>query len=139
MNTKSKMIGVTLIELMVVVAIVGILGTIANSSYHRYLLQAHRSEGQIALMTVRVEQEKFFLQNRSYANAATLLNVASPTQHGYYIIGVSTSNAGTRYVATATAAGAQVDDTTCKTLTVDWSGVQSSTDSSNSASTGCWK
>ncbi len=143
MKNKSGMRGVTLIELLTVVAIIGILGTIAMSSYRNSILRSHRAEAKIALMTIKVEQEKFFLQNRRYARSAEMttdLHVNASTQRGYYTIALTTANTDTTYSATATAAGGQADDSACKAFTVTSAGNQTSTDSSNAdSSSTCWK
>jgi type IV pilus assembly protein PilE len=137
---KSRIRGVTLVELMVVVAIVGILGTIAVSSYRNSTMRSRRAEAKIALMTIKVEQEKFFLQNRQYATTVTALNVPAITAHSYYNIGLTTSSANSQYSATATATGGQTGDTDCQVFTVDGIGNQTSTNSSGTSSTAiCWR
>ena len=59
--------GMTLIELMMVMAIVAILVAIALPSYQRYLARGIRSQGQQFLMDLAQAQEQFFLDQRSYA------------------------------------------------------------------------
>ena len=55
--------GFTLIELMVVVGLVAVLGSIAVSTYRSYMLRTNRTEGRMALLATQVGQEKYFLQN----------------------------------------------------------------------------
>lgn len=143
-----KIRGFTLIELMITVAIAGILAAIAYPSYRSYVVRSHRAEAKSALLQVQVAQEKFFLQNNRYAYQSSPVNeltagsgsglgIPATTTHGHYTI--TLAGTATTYTATATAAGAQADDTKCKTLSITNTGAQASTNSSNAASTGCWK
>ena len=59
--------GVTLIELMIVVVVLAILGSISVSTYRRYMLRANRTDATTMLLRIQVAQEKFFLQNNGYA------------------------------------------------------------------------
>ena len=58
--------GFTLIEMLVVVAIVGILASVAISNYSSYMTRARRVEGQIALIGAIQQQEQFYSQNNRY-------------------------------------------------------------------------
>lgn len=66
MNRAS---GFTLVELMITVAIVGILSAIAIPSYTDYVTRSKIGEATSALLDARVRMEQFFLDNRSYRNA----------------------------------------------------------------------
>lgn len=66
---KNK--GMTLIELMVVVAIVGILAAVAYPSYTNYILRSKRTECRAAIMQVMQQQERYFTQNNTYLSFAT--------------------------------------------------------------------
>jgi len=59
--------GVTLIELMIVVIIVGILAGIAYPSYRNYMTQSRRSDGQIILLQAAAKQEKYYSDCTWYA------------------------------------------------------------------------
>src|SRR4026208_2356227 len=90
--------GVTLVELMVVIAVIGTLAAIAIPSYRRYLIRSQRSEAKIALMTLQTAQEKFYLQNNAYTNNITNatngsppgLGLAATSETGKYNITIST-------------------------------------------------
>lgn len=128
--------GMTLIELMTVIVVVAILGSVAVASYRSYLLRANRTEARMALLRVQAAQEKFFLQNHRYANNSelTALGLAGPTPNGMYNIDLQNVTA-TTYTARARAAGGQLKDKAdCQTLTINESGTRSPADSS-----GCWR
>lgn len=75
----NKKLGFTLIELMIVVAIIAILFSIAMPSYERYMLRAHRTDGITALQNVMDAQERYFADNRSYSTTLTDLGFTSNT------------------------------------------------------------
>src|SRR6266699_1257679 len=135
---QHRMRGVTLIELMVVVAIVAILSSLAVGSYRRYVLRANRTDATSALLRIQVAEEKFFLQNNAYTTdvSATGLNVGSPTPNGFYNLAVVGAPAiATSFKATATATGTQTQDTSCQTLTIDDQGRRTSAPSTPD----CWR
>ncbi|OLB14919.1 MAG: hypothetical protein AUH10_03130 [Gammaproteobacteria bacterium 13_2_20CM_66_19] len=135
---QHRMRGVTLIELMVVLAIVAILSSLAVGSYRRYVLRANRTDATSALLRTQVAEEKFFLQNNAYTTNVTTLGLASPTTNGFYTLVVaagSTGNIATSFKATATATGTQTQDTSCQTLTIDDQGLRNSAPST----TDCWR
>ena len=135
--------GVTLIELMVIIAILGILGTVAVNSYRGYLLRSNRTEARVALLKVQSQQEKFFLQNGRYADDTELspkpsdtppgLGVAATTPSGFYTITLEGSD--TEFEVTATAAAGQTKDlAACQVFTIDHRGERTPDQAS-----GCWR
>ncbi len=83
MNRKS---GFTLIELMMTVAIVGILVAVAYPSYQNYLLTGRRGAAQAFLLQAAQRQQQYFLDNRSFAADFTALGVTAPADvEPYYI------------------------------------------------------
>lgn len=125
--------GITLIELMVVVAIIGILAAIAYPAYLDYVVKTKRSVGTSTLMQVAARQEQFYLDNRQYADDLTDLgypanpffvdensNAHAANQTGVvYQISVNRPTA-TTYTLTATPQNAHAtQDTKCGALTLD--------------------
>jgi type IV pilus assembly protein PilE len=135
--------GFTLLELMVTLLVVAILSTIAVSSYRSYALRANRVDGTSMLLKIGVAEEKYFLQNSTYATdlvsaPPTGLGLGSTSPAGLYTLTVvagSTGAIATSFTATATATGSQASDiAACRTLTINDQGQRTPTDAS-----GCWR
>ena len=71
--------GFTLIELMIAVAIVGIIAAVAYPQYTSYIQRSRLAEATGNLSTTRVRLEQFYQDNRSYNSNATSCGVALPT------------------------------------------------------------
>ncbi len=104
--------GFTLIELMITVAIIGILAAVAYPSYQNYVRKANRSAAQTFMMTIASRQEQYLLTNRSYT--ATIgaggLGLTAPTETtGRYTFTLTTPTP-TSYTIAATAIGPQASD-----------------------------
>lgn len=125
--------GITLIELMTVIAVVAVLGSIAVSTYRNYLLRTNRTEAKMALLRVQAAQEKYFLQQNEYGTLAQL-GVPNVTPSGYYNIAVALDEDNLEYTATATAAAGQTEDEGCPTFTINHEGERTPVDA-----TGCWR
>ncbi|MFZ2403918.1 MAG: type IV pilin protein [Methylobacter sp.] len=119
---KTKIRGFSLIELMIAVAIVGLLAAVAVPSYRSYIQKGNRAEAQGALVVFANAMEQWRLQNGSYLGAATGgANTGSPTifstvvpisggTRTYNLTISAMDTAGTTYTLTATATGAQTSD-----------------------------
>ena len=106
--------GFSLIELMVVVAIVGILASIVVPSYQEYMRDSRRSDGISLINQVMQAQERFFLNNMTYTTDLTDLDFASAgslaSEKGFYNVSASACAGGIAECVniTAVAQGVQV-------------------------------
>lgn len=94
--------GFTLIELMMTVAILGILSTIALPSYRDYVSRGKIPEALGTLAAKRVQLEQYFLDNRSYVSAPAC--TSDTTTSKYFTFGCSTQTA-TAYTLQAVGQG----------------------------------
>jgi type IV pilus assembly protein PilE len=67
------MLGITLIELMIVVVVIGLIAVIAYPNYREFVARANRNEAKAALLRIATNQERFYLQNNSYTCDMTRL------------------------------------------------------------------
>ena len=137
--------GMTLIELMIVVVIVAVLASIAVPSYRSYVLRTHRTEARTALLNLAAAQEKFYLENNTYATNSVLatappagLGLQTTTENGWYTVAIANGANAANFTATATATGAQAADTDCASFSITGLGVKTATKSGGAASTVCW-
>jgi len=133
MNKQSKSYGFTLVELLITVAIVGILAGVAYPSYTEFVKRSNRSEGQRELLRYANLQEQVYVDSRSYAADMTGLGASTAsidTESGNYTISVSAQSA-TTFTLQAVAKSTQTSDSGCTTLTIDQIGTKTPT--------ACWE
>ncbi|MDT8451239.1 MAG: type IV pilin protein [Gammaproteobacteria bacterium] len=130
----KKHTGFTLIELMIVVAIIGIMSAIAYPSYTSYMKKSARADAKVGLAKLADKQERYYLQNNTYTTsfASTGLNTSSVSQEGYYNFTITSADpvSGFLLTATAVAGKSQANDAGCDVLTLSSTGVKTPGD--------CW-
>lgn len=131
--------GFTLIELMITVAVIGILAAIAYPSYQKYILRANRADAQAILMENAQFMERYFATANTYvlATGVTLPSAVSPKGSTgaaiRYNISFSAGPAATSFTmqAVPVSGTAQASDS-CGTMTLSNTGLRTPT------TTGCW-
>lgn len=102
-NTMRKLqTGFTMIEIMIVVAIVGILAAIALPSYTDYITRSRIAETTAALSDFRTRMEQYYQDNRTYVCGAATAPLPGNTTNWTYACAVT--NGGQGYTLTSTGA-----------------------------------
>ena len=108
--------GVTLIDLSVATAVIGVLASMALPSYQTQLARAHRSEAIAALTQLEAAQERFRALHGSYALRLSALQ-GVPVAGNRYDIALATAHAS-GYIARAHARDGSASDAGCAELTL---------------------
>lgn len=119
--------GFTLVEMLITLAVVGILGTLAYPSYRDHVLRARRSEAFSALSAVAQAQDRWRATNTRYADSLADLGLQPNSSPGrYYQIELQThaTHSHSQYTAIARATGTQRADTRCALLQLGQHGPQ---------------
>lgn len=135
--TSAKQKGVTLIELMIAVLIIGILSAIALPAYNNHVTESRRADAATLIMAVASQQEQYFIENKTYSTDLSDLGFAASSidsENDYYLIQMQAASVAcpvaTCYVIEAVPQGAQAGDTSCGTLTLSSLGTK--------LPAGCW-
>jgi len=146
-SRRKHVRGFTLIELMIVVAVIGILSAIAYPSYKSYILKSRRADAKNALLDLAAREERVYSNTNQYTNDAATLGYSvlpfpvNSSGSSYYTLSVAldTSVTPTGYIAKATPTGSQTADT-CLVFQVNQAGTQSNVDLAGIAltSANCW-
>ncbi len=142
MQRKSP--GFTLIELMITIAVIGILAAVAYPVYTDSITKSRRADAKAKLMEVAQRQERFYTERNLYTATLSELGYASGTlrsDSGYYTITVAaTSGAGNTiansFTLTATPTGSQANDEKCRNFTLTHTNVKGI--SGSGTATDCW-
>ena len=149
-RARNASYGVTLIELIIVMIIVGVLAAVAIPSYRNYVIRSNRADAKDALLALATAQEKHYLQCNSYATdianatdcAAGDVQSTANSKNGWYALAVAAPNPATGFTATATAIAGQnqFQDTACRSFTVSNFGVRTAADDGGGDNTAeCWR
>lgn len=133
----KKQSGFTLLEAMIVVAIIGILAAIAYPNYAAYVQRAKRSDAKNALIDLAARQERFRFGNNTYTPSLTALNLTTTSLDGYYNLAITSANANS-FTATATPTSTQASDK-CGTLSLTNTGQKGTVNSYGLTVQECWQ
>lgn len=139
---KSR--GFTIIEILTVLAIIGLLAAIAIPSYRKSVQKSNRSDAKITLSRLATLEERYYFRANNYtgdfADIVTGATSGAPinSDGSYYSIVLTLSGGGTGWSMTATAQGTQATDTDCAKFTLTNLGTKTAVNSSNAANTSCW-
>lgn len=140
-HTKYSMQGVTLLELMIVIVIVGILVSIALPSYTEFINKGRRADGMAALMDSANRQEQFMFDRNRYAQTMAELGMGATSTDGHYTVTIDAADASCpinrcySLRATPAASSPQVDDLKCTAFTLTSAGNKGAT---GTAAASCW-
>ena len=136
MNKSNR--GFTLIELMIVVAIISIVAAWGYSSYRDTILKSRRAEGLGELLTIADRMERYYSSQGTYAGArlGSMANAvhALSSDNDFYVFSITSATA-IQFTITATPQSGQADDTKCGTFTLNSQGTKSA---SGTEAAKCW-
>jgi type IV pilus assembly protein PilE len=123
----KRIAGFTLVEVMIVMAIVAILAAVAIPSYSAYVQRGHRSDAKALVLQVAQWQERFRTQNNAYANDLQLpAGLRNSPQNGgaaRYTIEITNPDGVNSFLITARRQGAQATDA-CGDFTLNQTGLR---------------
>ena len=141
MITQKKNKGFTLIELMIVVAIIGIISAIAYPSYQESVRKSNRADGKATLNDVAQRLQRCFTAYSSYAHASCAigqnLSGGGSVNSGEGMYTITGNLTATTFALTAApvAGTTQAGDTKCASLTLNQAGVEGAT---GTLGADCW-
>lgn len=141
--------GFTLIEMMIVIALIALLAAIALPNYNEYVIKAGRADGKTKLLEIMAAQERFYSQNQTYTatlgagglNYPAAANGSVASNEGKYDI-TAAACAGTAIAncvqLTATPKAGQAGDAACRNLLLDSRGTKAFSGTADPAKVKCW-
>ena len=124
MNEK----GFTLLELMITVAIIAILASIAYPSYQDSVRKTHRANAQAAILEASSFMERYFTENNTYAGAIMPASISSEQ----YTVSIAAQSSASYAIQAAPTAGTGQASDICGTMSL------SSTNQKLPTTSGCW-
>lgn len=141
--SRRRHSGLTIIEILIGLAIVGILGALAYPSYKDKVISSRRADARTALSDLATKLEAHYSRTNTYATATIATGTATDvlsiakTGPGYYQLAIDTgATTASYYKINATPQGAQALDTKCGTLVLDSRNVKTVTGTAPAAT--CW-
>jgi len=138
---KKASAGFSLVEILIVVAIIGILAAVAVPSYAAYMEKTRRVDAVTFLSDAAAEQYRFFSEYNRYATKMSELGMSNgdtaESEKGYYTISVeSPDDVSYALTATPVAGGLQAKDAECGAFSVNESNLKTVTGTGSAAD--CW-
>ncbi len=127
LNTRRFARGFSLMELMVVFALVAVLATISLQSYGSYILSSKLTESFAMLDDYRLKMEQFKQDSRSYADPLNVnsCGIAVPAGNKYFDFGCTTAASGVQFTATASSkAGVGLGNAAAYSYSIDQNGTR---------------
>ena len=120
-----KLSGFTLIELMITVAILAIIAAVAIPAYTQYVDRGKRAEARTALLDIAARQERYYSNNRQYADQLSKLGMSgTKSENGYYTLSVTLPPGSNNQDFDATATPSGWTDDKCGNLGIDETGAK---------------
>lgn len=132
----KKQCAFTLIELLIAIAILGLLAAIAYPSYQGFVIKTRRADAQSELIKAQIEQSSFRITHPTYISNAS--SAGLPSNNQYYTFSIVSAATHTYTLkAEAKATGSQInDESDCRTLYIDQSNTKTS--DGNQQNNACW-
>lgn len=125
MQHNQRQRGFSLVELMIAVAVVGILAAVALPAYNDQVRKSRRAAAQAFLMNVAAKQQQYLIDARAYASSVTELKLTIPSEvSAYYAVSITTGTAPPTFSVTADPTGAQEKDLNNQNLVLDQNGTK---------------
>jgi len=129
-SSMRKNRGVTLLELMIVVLIIGVLAAIAFPNYTDYVQRTNRTDAQTMLLETAQELERCMSAYGAYNNGNCGVGFPITSENGYYEITAANANVTQStfsLTATPTAGSPQQNDGDCTSMTIAQTGARTAT------------
>jgi type IV pilus assembly protein PilE len=138
MTTRRTARGFTLVEVMIVVAVVALLSAVAYPSYLAQVAKGRRTDGKQALVELAQKLERFYTERGTYVGATLGTSGLYPAMStgGYYALSIATQTVDA-FTITATPQGAQASDV-CATLGYNQLGEQTVSSAATLSAAKCW-
>ena len=136
--SKNKQRGVSLLQLLVVLTIIGVLAGIAIPTYDAQVKKARRIDAKTSLSELANQQVEYLLNHSTYATTLSPLGFGNTSTDNFYALSLNTSGS-TSFSIDATAIGSQASDTDCAVFRITNTGAKTANDSNNADNTAnCW-